>query len=134
MDRTTFKRISAASPLSGLALALGLAFGAVAADKAPVALIIAQGGLGDQSYNDLANSGFQKALKETGLQGKPVESKDVVAQANDMLRRASDSGFGLIVDLEYSHGETLAEVAKDYPKVDYVILNQVRKGPNVVSV
>jgi basic membrane protein A len=124
----------AASLLLGLALALGLSGAGAAAEKAPVALIIAQGGLGDQSYNDLAFSGFQKALKETGLQGKPVESKDVVAQANDMLRRASDSGFGLIVDLEYSHGETLAEVAKDYPKVRYVILNQVRKGDNVTSV
>ena len=46
-----------------------------------VALIIAQGGLGDQSYNDLAYSGFQKAVKEAGIEGKPVESKDVVAQA-----------------------------------------------------
>ena len=116
-------------------MALGLAAtGANAEAKAPVALIIAQGGLGDQSYNDLAFSGFKLGMKETGLEGKPVESKDVVAQANEILRRASDAGFGLIVDLEYSHGETLAEVAKDYPKVDYVILNQVRKGGNVTSV
>ena len=45
---------------------------ATAADQKPAALIIAQGGLGDQSYNDLAYSGFQKALKETGIDGKPV--------------------------------------------------------------
>src|SRR5579875_3426883 len=70
-----------------------------AAAAAPVALIIAQGGLGDQSYNDLAYSGFQAALKATGLKGKPVESKEVVAQGNDILRRAADAGFGLIVDL-----------------------------------
>ena len=106
---------------------------AAAADK-PVALIIAQGGLGDQSYNDLAYAGFKKALAETKLQGKAVESKDVVAQAADILRRASDAGFGLVVDLEYSHGDALTAVAKDYAGTDYVILNQVRPGANVASV
>lgn len=116
---------------------LGSALGilpAAAADKKPVALIIAQGGLGDQSYNDLAYSGFKRALKETGLKGKPVESKDVVAQASEILRRASDAGFGLIVDLEYSHAQTMQDVAKDYPKTDYAIVNQVAKGGNIASV
>ena len=60
--------------------------------------------------------------------------KDVVAQAADILRRASDAGFGLIVDLEYSHGDALQAVAKDYSGTDYVILNQVRPGANVASV
>ncbi|NTF09553.1 BMP family ABC transporter substrate-binding protein [Agrobacterium rubi] len=104
-----------------------------AADK-PAALIIAQGGMGDQSYNDLAFAGFQRALKETGLEGKPVESKDVVAQAADILRRASDADFGLVVDLEYAHGEPMLEVAKDYPDTTFAILNQVQKGDNIVSV
>lgn len=116
---------------------LGLALGATAAraaDKPPVALIIAQGGLGDQSYNDLAYSGFKKALKETGLKGKPVESKDVVAQATDILRRASDAGFGLILDLEYSHGQPMQDVAKDNPNTQYAILNQVIPGSNITSV
>ena len=106
---------------------------ALAAEK-PVALIIAQGGLGDQSYNDLAYAGFKRAIAETKLEGKPVESKDVVAQAADILRRASDAGFGLVVDLEYSHGDALQAVAKDYAGTDYVILNQVKSGANVASV
>ena len=116
-----------------LASALGAA-SAQAADSKPAALIIAQGGLGDQSYNDLAYAGFQRALKETGIEGKPVESKDVVAQAADILRRAADADFGLIVDLEYSHGEPMVEVAKDYPDTTFAILNQVQKGDNIVSV
>jgi len=115
-----------------LVSALGTA-PATAADK-PAAIVIAQGGLGDQSYNDLAYAGFQKATAEAGIQGRPVESKDIVAQATDILRRASDAGFGLIVDLEYSHGEPLIDVAKDYPETNYVILNQVREGANIASV
>jgi basic membrane protein A len=106
---------------------------ASAAEK-PVALIVAQGGLGDQSYNDLAYAGFQRALKAAGIDGKPVESKEVVAQAADILRRAADAEFGLIVDLEYAHGEPMLEVAPDYPDTTFAILNQVQKGDNIVSV
>ncbi|MCF1464810.1 BMP family ABC transporter substrate-binding protein [Agrobacterium vitis] len=118
---------------TGLASALG-AMNAAAADRSPVALIIGQGGLGDQSYNDLAYQGFKRALKETGLEGKPVESKEVVAQASDILRRAADAEFGLVLDLEYSHGQPMVDVAKDYPDTTFAILNQEQKGDNILSV
>src|ERR1700734_1292485 len=82
--RQPIRRIRIISALSALALGIGTALAA----ERPAALIIAQGGLGDQSYNDLAYSGFKKALAENKLEGKAVESKDVVAQAADILRRA----------------------------------------------
>ena len=116
-----------------LASVLSTATASLAAER-PAALIIAQGGLGDQSYNDLAFAGFKRGLDEAGIEGKPVESKDVVAQAADILRRAADADFGLIVDLEYSHGEPMVEVAPDYPETTFAILNQVQKGDNIVSV
>jgi basic membrane protein A and related proteins len=118
----------------GLGTTLGQAVPAARAADAPVALIIAQGGLGDQSYNDLADKGFKAALAKTKLRGKEVESKDVVAQGENMLRRASDGGFGLIIDLEYSHGDALQTVAKDYPKVGYSILSREVPGDNIASV
>src|SRR5580693_9140411 len=68
--RQPMRRIRIISALSALALASGMV-AATAAEK-PVALIIAQGGLGDQSYNDLAYSGFKKALAENKLEGKAV--------------------------------------------------------------
>jgi len=111
-----------------------LAASAAEAADAPAALIIAQGGLGDRSYNDAAYGGFKKAVAAAKIDGKAVESKDIVALAADILRRASDAGFGLVIDLEYSHGEPLATVAKDYPDTKYVILNQVQPGRNVASV
>ncbi|MBN9508381.1 MAG: BMP family ABC transporter substrate-binding protein [Alphaproteobacteria bacterium] len=126
--------------LSRRAVMVGTGFGLATASRAanaavaPAALIIAQGGLGDQSYNDLAFAGFQAALKATGIRGKPVESQQVVTQGEDILRRAADAGFGLIVDLEYSHGAVIGEIAREYPNTSFVILNQVVKGPNIASV
>ena len=105
--------------------------GANGAKKA--ALVIAQGGLGDGAYNDLAYKGFKAATAATGVQGKPVESADVVAQGEPLVRRAASSGYGLIVDLEFSHGDMLKKVAPDYPKVDFAIVNTVVNAPNVAS-
>ena len=39
--------------------------------SAPVALIIAQGGLGDAAYNDLAYSGLQRGAEELGIEAQP---------------------------------------------------------------
>jgi basic membrane protein A len=104
------------------------------AEVGATALVVAQGGLGDESYNDLAYSGYQKGLSDNGLEGTPIESDDVVGQGEQILRRAGDEGLGLVVDLEYSHSEILPEVAADYPSTDFVLVNAEAEGDNVASV
>jgi basic membrane protein A len=97
------------------------------------ALVVAQGGLGDGAYNDLAYKGFKQALASTGVQGSPIESADIVAQGEQLVRRAASSNYGLVTDLEFSHGDMLKKVAPDYPKVKFAILNLVVAAPNVAS-
>ncbi|MCR9135867.1 MAG: BMP family ABC transporter substrate-binding protein [Alphaproteobacteria bacterium] len=116
------------------AIMTGLSPVAMAADVAPAALIIAQGGLGDGSWNDTANAGFEAGLKKTGIEGRPVESKDVASQGEEIMRRAADGGFGLVISLEWIHGEPMEKLAPDYKDTDWVIMNQTRKGDNVASV
>lgn len=99
-----------------------------------VALVVAQGGLGDQSYNDLANAGFKSVIEETGLTGNTIESDDIVGQGEQLLRRAGQSGINLVVDLEFSHNEMIGKVASDFPDSDWVIFNAEAEGDNVASV
>lgn len=108
--------------------------GASSAATGRAALVIAQGGLGDESYNDLALKGFDAGLSANGLEGTPIESDDVVGQGEQILRRAGDGGLGVVIDLEYSHAEILPTVAADYPDTDWVMLNAVAAGDNVASV
>lgn len=118
---------------AGTALA-ALSGAAAVADTNPAALIIAQGGLGDGSWNDTANAGFKAGLEKTGIEGRPIESKDVAAQGEEIMRRAADGGFGLVISLEWIHGEPMEKLAKDYPETNWVIMNQTRNGDNIASV
>ena len=123
------------SAIALTALVLGAAFvQGAAADTKPVALIIAQGGLGDESWNDTAHKGFLSGLEEAGIEGRAIESKDVVAQGEEIMRRAADAGFGLVISLEWVHGEPMQEIATEYADVGWVIMNQVREGSNVASI
>lgn len=98
------------------------------------AMVIAQGGTGDESYNDLAMTGFTAVTRDRGLEGSPIETDDVVAQGEQMLRRAATGGYGLVIDLEYTHAELIPAIAAEYPKVKWMILNAEAKGDNVLSV
>lgn len=104
------------------------------AEAGRTALVIAQGGLGDESYNDLAYAGYERGLEANNLAGRPIESDDVVGQGEQILRRAGDEGLGLVIDLEFSHAEILPKVAADYPDTDWVIVNAEAPGENVASV
>lgn len=99
-----------------------------------VALVIAQGGLGDRSYNDSGFAGLTKAAQDFGVQVKAIESRDPVGQGEQLLRQAAKAGFDLVITLEFTHFEPLARVAPDFPTTTFSILNIAVDKPNVVSV
>lgn len=106
----------------------------LAQDDLSVALIIAQGGLGDRSYNDLAFVGMTKAASELGIQFVPIESADPVGEAEQLLRTSAEAGFDLVITTEFSHFEPLGRIAGDYPDTTFAIVNIVVDQPNVVSI
>ena len=121
----------------GTLLALLVLSGAGAAFAQPdysVALIIAQGGLGDRSYNDLAFAGLTLAAQELGVRVVPIESSNPVGEGEQLLRAAAEAGFDLVITLEFSHFDPLARVAPDYPDTLFAIVNIVVEGDNIVSI
>lgn len=101
-----------------------------------VALVLAQGGLGDLSYNDLAYKGLEKAAKDFAgrVTVRTIQSADIVSQAEQVLRSTGQLGFDLVIDLEYSSADALARVAPNYPKTHFAIFNTIVNKPNVTSV
>ncbi|MEW6578926.1 MAG: BMP family ABC transporter substrate-binding protein [Chloroflexota bacterium] len=132
---SNMKRVAIATLVMALLLASAFAVpSAKSQSDLSVALIIAQGGLGDRSYNDSAFAGLTLAAKELGVQVFPIESADPVGEAEQLLRTAAETGFDLVITLEFSHFEPLARIAPDYPDTIFAIVNIIVDQPNVVSI
>lgn len=132
MKKVVFRLMLISVLIMSLSLAVGGAI--VAQDSGSVALIIAQGGLGDRSYNDLAFAGLTLAAQELGVDVVPIESPDPVGEGEQLLRAAAEAGFDLVITLEFSHFDPLARVAPDYPDTLFSIVNIVVEGDNIVSI
>jgi len=124
--------------LFGLVGSLGVSaapHATTAAVTSRVALIIAQGGLGDQAYNDLGYAGLKRAARDfSSVNARPIQSPDIVSQGASVLRAAGTAGFNEVIDLEYSTADALTKVAPQFPRTQYAIVNTVVKGANVTSV
>ena len=99
-----------------------------------VAMIIAQGGLGDKSYNDLANAGLKRAEAKYGFTAQRIQSADIVSQGPAILQQACTSGFDLVIDLEFSTSDALQSTAKSCPNTQWTFLNLPLKASNVTGI
>jgi basic membrane protein A len=128
-------------------ISLGLAaYGAVLVARAPggvarqdafdkkVAMIIAQGGLGDKAYNDFANAGLQRAEVKYGFRAQRIQSADIVSQGAAILQQACQAGFDLVIDLEFSTSDALQKTAPSCPKTQWTFLNLPLKASNLTGI
>lgn len=96
------------------------------------ALVLDIGGLGDQSFNDSAFAGLQRAEKELNVEGDYLESNAPTDYVNN-LTQLSDNGSSPIFAVGFLLTDAVNEVAAQYPDVNYAIIDSVAEGPNVAS-
>lgn len=99
-----------------------------------VALIISDAGLGDKGFNDLGSAGLKQAEAQfPGVSSKAVQNPQIDTQCNQVLTSAAQAGFGLIINLNYGCESALQKIAQQFPKVRFVMVDDIAKGPNVTS-
>ncbi|GGJ20987.1 BMP family lipoprotein [Streptomyces brasiliensis] len=83
------------------------------------------GGKGDQSFNDAAYAGLQKAEKDFGVSGRDIEPQDGETDADKVqrLETLAKSGYDPIIGVGYSYAPAVKEVAAKYPKVTFGIID-----------
>jgi len=116
-----------------LVLALVVSFAAAGAAKLRFAMVTDIGGLGDQSFNDAAWDGMQMLRKEYGAEVKVLESK----KAEDYipnLKSLAEQGYDMIWAVGFLMADALNNVAAQYPKINFGIIDSVVDKPNVTSV
>ncbi|MDE2147250.1 MAG: BMP family ABC transporter substrate-binding protein [Burkholderiales bacterium] len=122
--------------LAGLARFFVLALaGAAAAGlaRAEPAVIYDMGGKYDRSFNEAGWRGAERWKQETG---KPYLEFEIAnpAQREQAQRRMAERGADPIVGIGFSQGSSMAKVARDYPKLHFVVIDAEIDLPNVQSV
>ncbi|MFF3461262.1 BMP family lipoprotein [Streptomyces sp. NPDC001984] len=83
------------------------------------------GGKGDQSFNDAAYAGFQKAEKDFGVSGQDIEPQDGETDADKVqrLEQLAKTGHNPIIGVGFVYAPAVKEVAAKYPKITFGIID-----------
>ncbi|MGW0819883.1 BMP family lipoprotein [Streptomyces sp. NPDC002845] len=93
------------------------------------------GGKGDQSFNDAAFSGLEKAKDEFGYDTADIEPTEGETDADKVQRLTSlaKQGYNPIVGVGFAYGPAMEEVAAKYPETSFGIVDSVVEADNVAS-
>ncbi|GAA1686123.1 BMP family lipoprotein [Fodinicola feengrottensis] len=116
----------------------GTAGGGSSTTSVKVGLAFDVGGRGDKSFNDLAAAGLDKAktdLKITTKELSAVVGESDAAKAA-RLKLLAQAGFNPIIAVGFAYAPGLKEVAPQFPKVKFAIVDGAASdvsGPNVTN-
>ena len=96
------------------------------------ALVLDVGGLGDQSFNDSAYAGLQRAKKEFNAETEYLESSAPTDYV-DNLTQLADSGYSPVFAVGFLMTDAVNEVAPQYPDTDFAIVDSVVEPKNATS-
>ena len=118
------------APLFATLLATSLAAGGALADPG---VVYDMGGKFDKSFNEAAFNGMEKYKKDTG---KPYQDFEIAneSQREQAMRRMAEKGVSPIIGVGFSQASSVEKTAKEFPKLQFAIIDMVVKLPNVESV
>ncbi len=90
-----------------------------------LALAYDVGGKGDQSFNDAATAGMDKADAEFGYKSTAVEPQDGESDADkaQRLEQLAKQGFNPVIGVGYAYAPAVKEVAAKFPKVTFGVID-----------
>jgi basic membrane protein A and related proteins len=115
-----------------LAIACGIASAASAADFSP-AIVYDFGGKFDRSFNQSASTGVERFKKETGVSVREFEIQNA-SQREQVMRQFARRGATIIVAVGFTQASAVEAVAKEFPDVEFAIIDGVVDLPNVESI
>ncbi|HJV01252.1 MAG TPA: BMP family ABC transporter substrate-binding protein [Burkholderiaceae bacterium] len=112
--------------------AAGACASASAADP-KLGIVYDAGGKFDKSFNQSAFEGASRFKKETNINFIEVQASSDT-QAEQMLRGLARKNLDLIASIGFAQTQAVQKVAKEFPKVHFVLIDGVAQGANVNSV
>jgi basic membrane protein A len=94
-----------------------------AASDVKVGLAYDIGGRGDQSFNDSAAAGLDKAAAEFGIETKEAEAANGEPESakEERLRALAGAGFNPVIAVGFAYSPSVAKVAAELPDTQFAI-------------
>ncbi len=108
-------------------------FTAAYAAPLKVGLVLDKGGRDDKSFNAAAFKGATEAEKALGITLKVVEVSDDTA-IEPSFRTFAKKNFDLIIGIGFVMGSPIEKVAKDFPAIQFAVVDSIVQAPNVQSI
>lgn len=118
--------------LSLTVAAICIAASASAADP-KLAIVYDAGGKFDKSFNQSAFEGAGRFKKETNIGFTEVQASSDT-QAEQVLRGLARKNMDLIASIGFAQQAAVQKVAKEFPKVRFVLIDGVAQGANINSI
>jgi basic membrane protein A len=97
-----------------------------------VVMVASEGGLGDESFNDMAYEGILKAAKDYKIEVTIEEPEDRYAYIETVSAVAGDTD--LVIAVGYIDANTLQEIAENNPDTSFAVVDsEVQVADNVMS-
>ena len=109
--------------------------GAAAAIKVGMAYDV--GGRGDQSFNDAAAAGLDKAAKELGISSKEASAANGEAESarEERLQQLIDAGYTNIVAVGFAYADSVKKVAATNKNVKFALVDSTgAQGANIENI
>lgn len=101
-------------------------------DGAPVGLVYDIGGRGDQSFNDSAAAGLDRATEELGIASSEASAADDGSNREELLNLQAETNE-LVFGVGFLFTEPMESAAAAHPDVNFAIVDSVVEAPNVAG-
>ena len=101
-------------------------------DRIRVGIVFDSGGKDDRSFNAAAFRGVTRAAKDFPIVLRDAEPGDP-ASLEPAMRAFAEVGYDLVIGIGFAQTPIVEAVAKDYPKINFAIIDGVSSLPNVAS-
>jgi basic membrane protein A and related proteins len=100
--------------------------------KVHVGIVFDIGGKDDRSFNAAAWQGVRRAAKDFPIVLRDVEPGDPTS-IEPAMRAFAERGYDLIIGVGFAQTPQIEAVAKDYPNLNFAIIDGVSQLPNIAS-
>jgi len=97
-----------------------------------VGIVFDTAGKDDRSFNAAAWAGCRRAARELPIVLRDAEPGDP-ASIEPALRAFAERGYDLTIGVGFAQAPIVEEVARDYPRLDFAVIDGVAALPNVAS-